>query len=58
MTAQTHPATVLAVHDGDTIKVAIRLAKTRSLIRDQWAAAWNGNGTKPTPAWPRTETTT
>lgn len=29
MAAQTHPATVLNVHDGDSIKVAIRLARTR-----------------------------
>lgn len=137
--AQNHPATVLAVHDGDTITVSIRLAKTRAkdadlgfhvhaekgwlvlhspirllgcnaielkdpggaeaqqnlatllpigtlvglstvaadkygtrwdatvtlpdgtdlvtrLIRDGWAAAWNGLGPKPTPAWPRQET--
>lgn len=135
MTAQTHPATVLAVHDGDSLTVSIRLARTRArdadlgfhihaehgwlvlhapirllgcnaielkdpggveaqqhlatvlpvgtlvslstvatdkyarwdaavtlpdgtdlvtgLIRDGWAAAWNGLGPKPTPAWPR-----
>lgn len=31
--AQTHPATVVEVHDGDTIKVAARLARNRG--RDQ-----------------------
>lgn len=136
MTSQTHPATVVDVHDGDTIKVSVRLAKTRlrdcdlgfhiyaekgwlvlhapirllgcnaielhnpggieaqhnllrllppgtvvglttvstdkyarwdaaitlpdgtdlvtALIHDQWAAAWDGTGSKPTPPWPRT----
>lgn len=24
------------------------------LIRDQWAASWNGSGAKPLPPWPRT----
>jgi len=24
------------------------------LIAQQWAAAWNGRGTKPLPPWPRT----
>lgn len=24
------------------------------LIAEQWAAAWNGQGTKPVPPWPRT----
>lgn len=26
---------------------------TRTLIETGWAAAWNGTGTKPLPAWPR-----
>lgn len=27
---------------------------TQLLIRAQWAAGWNGAGTKPVPPWPRT----
>jgi endonuclease YncB( thermonuclease family) len=26
------------------------------LIENQWAAAWNGNGPRPVPPWPRTVT--
>lgn len=27
---------------------------TQLLVRTQWAAAWDGTGTKPVPPWPRT----
>lgn len=27
------------------------------LVKDGWAAAWSGAGTKPLPPWPRTATT-
>jgi endonuclease YncB( thermonuclease family) len=28
-----------------------------TLIQHQWASAWDGTGTKPLPAWPRTDQT-
>jgi endonuclease YncB( thermonuclease family) len=30
---------------------------TQKLIDTHWAVAWNGNGTKPKPPWPRPEDT-
>lgn len=30
---------------------------TQRLIDTHWAVAWNGNGTKPKPPWPRPEDT-
>jgi len=32
--AQTHPAKIVSVHDGDTIKVSIPLARSRAKDRD------------------------
>jgi endonuclease YncB( thermonuclease family) len=44
VTAQSHPATVLTVHDGDTISVSIRLARTRARNADLGFHVYAENG--------------
>jgi endonuclease YncB( thermonuclease family) len=41
-------ALVVAAGPGGSVNVA------EELIRDQWAARWNGQGKAPKPPWPRT----
>lgn len=58
--AGTHVALTSVKNDkyGERFDATVTLADGQDLatllIKDRWAAAWNGQGVRPVPAWPRT----